>query len=115
MSTEKNILNKLNNLSSNLMIALYETRLLLNDVNRDLKKMDNDYFVQNPEIMQRLDDLLNENSLKELSFLLTDYRCYVQYKTSTCCNHNWTKDLIDIDPDKSKLIVYCSKCEVTQK
>tara|TARA_Y100000992_G_scaffold289837_1_gene244779 strand:- start:3517 stop:3843 length:327 start_codon:yes stop_codon:yes gene_type:complete len=27
------------------------------------------------------------------------------------CNHVWETDLIDIDPDKSMTIHYCTKCE----
>jgi len=27
------------------------------------------------------------------------------------CNHNWITDLIDIDPDTSKTIIYCEHCE----
>ncbi len=27
------------------------------------------------------------------------------------CSHEWTHDLIDIDPDRSMAIVYCALCE----
>jgi len=30
------------------------------------------------------------------------------------CNHNFIRDLIDIDPDRSKEIVYCTVCNITQ-
>lgn len=30
------------------------------------------------------------------------------------CNHNFVRDLIDIDPDRSKEIVYCNVCYITQ-
>ena len=115
MSSEQLILNKLNNLSANFIIALYETRLLLNDVKRDIKKMNNTYFEENPEIIQRLDDIMSEKSLKELGFLLSDFKTYIEYKNSNCCEHQWTKDLIDIDPDRSKEIIYCIKCDITKK
>ena len=29
------------------------------------------------------------------------------------CQHVWVNDLIDIDPDRSKNIKYCSKCYLT--
>lgn len=29
------------------------------------------------------------------------------------CNHVWTEDYIDIDPDRSQKIVYCEICECT--
>jgi hypothetical protein len=31
------------------------------------------------------------------------------------CEHEWVKDLIDIDPDRSKEICYCIKCEMTKR
>lgn len=31
------------------------------------------------------------------------------------CVHNWINDLIDINPDKSITICYCSKCELTKE
>lgn len=31
------------------------------------------------------------------------------------CEHKWVKDLIDIDPDRSKEIYYCIKCEMTKR
>lgn len=31
----------------------------------------------------------------------------------TNCQHEMITDLIDIDPDRSKTITYCSKCMVT--
>jgi hypothetical protein len=30
------------------------------------------------------------------------------------CQHEWIKDLIDIDPEKSQMICYCVKCELTK-
>lgn len=115
MSLEHNILNKINTLSSNLIIALFETRTLLNEIKSDVKRNNNTYFNQNPEIINRLNDILTEEGIKQLSFLLTDYKNYVQYKATECCNHQWIKDTIDIDPDRSQTIVYCRLCEVSQK
>ena len=40
---------------------------------------------------------------------------YVEYHIKNMCNHEWVKDVIDIDPDRSQEICYCVKCEVTKK
>lgn len=37
---------------------------------------------------------------------------YVNYQSS--CNHIFIEDLIDIDPDKSKIIKYCVNCLFTE-
>ena len=49
---------------------------------------------------------------KECSFFLDIYK-KVQIYIETYCQHELVEDLIDIDLDRSKTIVYCSKCETT--
>jgi hypothetical protein len=44
-----------------------------------------------------------------------DTQTNVRNKTKNNCEHEWVKDLIDIDPDRSKEICYCIKCELTKK
>lgn len=35
-------------------------------------------------------------------------------KRTKKCQHNWVVDYIDLTPDKSQQIQYCSKCEETK-
>jgi hypothetical protein len=35
----------------------------------------------------------------------------IKTKIDENCNHTWITDLIDIDPDTSKTIIYCEHCE----
>jgi hypothetical protein len=44
----------------------------------------------------------NKNMLKKIDNLIIKK-----------CQHVWINDLIDIDPDRSKSIKYCSKCYLT--
>ena len=44
----------------------------------------------------------NKNMLKKINNLIIKK-----------CKHEWIDDLIDIDPDRSKSIRYCSKCYLT--
>jgi hypothetical protein len=37
----------------------------------------------------------------------------IEQYLKTNCEHEIIKDLIDIDPDRSKTITYCTKCMVT--
>jgi hypothetical protein len=115
MSLESSILKKIDKLSCDLIIALYNSRMLLKEINKSIKTNNNTYFDENSEIMYRLNSILNDKGLKELMFLLTDYKNYISEKQKDCCNHKWITDLIDIDPDRSKIIVYCELCEITKK
>ena len=37
------------------------------------------------------------------------------YVIRCTCEHRWVKDSIDVDPDRSRSIEYCDKCEETRK
>jgi hypothetical protein len=37
----------------------------------------------------------------------------IEQYLKTNCEHNIITDLIDIDPDRSKTITYCTKCMIT--
>jgi hypothetical protein len=39
----------------------------------------------------------------------------IEGKIKNSCNHDWVRDDIDITPDVSQTIYYCSKCELTRK
>mgnify|MGYP001165315797 CR=1 FL=1 len=43
--------------------------------------------------------------------MVKDMECYIDGQ----CNHNWVHDLVDIDPDRSKSIIYCTLCFITKK
>ena len=38
-----------------------------------------------------------------------------EQKIHKLCNHEFERDLIDIDPDRSKIIEYCKICEYVKK
>ena len=42
--------------------------------------------------------------------LLTEIKTYCRNN----CTHKWIDDLIDIDPDTTKRIIYCEKCELNK-
>ena len=115
MSSEYLILKKIEKLSSDLILSLYNSRILLKEIKNDINTNNNAYFDKNFEIINRLNGILNDRGLKELIFLLTDYINYIKSEYKSCCNHQWITDLIDIDPDRSKIIVYCEICQITKK
>jgi hypothetical protein len=38
----------------------------------------------------------------------------LQLQKQRICKHVWSYDLIDIDPDRSKMICYCECCGITR-
>lgn len=66
------------------------------------------------ETMIAIRNLLEQEVLqqKECSFFMNIVEKVQQY-VKIYCQHHIVEDLIDIDPDRSKTIYYCTKCETT--
>jgi hypothetical protein len=50
---------------------------------------------------------LYKSQIQNIEYLLEN----ISNKIKNNCQHNFVDDLIDIDPDKSVYITYCTKCE----
>jgi hypothetical protein len=115
MQTEKDILYKMRNLASDFMIMIYQCKLELADINNNVLELDNTYFNEHSEVLNRLNAIFSQKELSNLSFLLQDFKGYVDFKLDTTCQHEWTNDEIDIDPDRSQRITYCRLCEISKR
>ena len=115
MQTEKDILYKMRCLVSDFMIMIYQSKIDLSVINNDINCLDNTYFYEHPEILKRLNSIFNQKELQELSFLLQDFKGYVDFKLDTLCEHEWIDDEIDITPDRSQKIIYCKICQTTKR
>tara|TARA_B110000967_G_C18796175_1_gene515875 strand:- start:825 stop:1061 length:237 start_codon:yes stop_codon:yes gene_type:complete len=63
-------------------------------------------------IRNLLEQELDIKQQKECSFFMNIVEKVQQY-VKIYCQHQIAEDLIDIDPDRSKTIYYCIKCETT--
>jgi|10_taG_2_1085330.scaffolds.fasta_scaffold13557_4 hypothetical protein len=59
--------------------------------------------------------LQEQHNMKHTILHITQKLHIINNFLSKNCNHTWITDDIDISPDHSKQIIYCSKCELTQK
>lgn len=87
-------------------------------IKNSINSLNNNFFEVNcndrllTQYLHMFDDTETYNeSITNLETLIK----YVENHIKNKCNHEWIKDLIDIDPDRSKEICYCVKCEITQK
>jgi hypothetical protein len=54
---------------------------------------------------------MEQEGIQQLYIEIERKRCMQQAN----CEHQFVHDLIDIDPDRSIMIVYCELCEKIQK
>ena len=93
---------------------------LLIEINNAKKRiqnnLDNTVLEEHNHIYSKIKKTFNSDLLDDLICQLSENNYIIEdILNNTCiCEHEWVDDLIDIDPDTSKHICYCIKCEVTK-
>ena len=102
--TLKEIIEKENSILNdyeNVVLNLTTNNINKNKVEIDFYNLIQKYISETNKINKNKLDY-NKNMLKKINNLIIKK-----------CEHTWINDLIDIDPDRSKSIKYCSKCYLT--
>lgn len=87
-------------------------------IKNSINSLNNNFFEVNcndPLLTQYLNMFEDTETFIELIINLETLIKHVEHHIKNKCEHEWTNDLIDIDPDKSKEICYCVKCEITKR
>jgi hypothetical protein len=123
LNVDKNVLKSTNVLESDTLSNIIELSkecvkfLDLLQISRrqillDIKNNENDFFDKNPIIVSHF------NALFDPSLYKAKVKAFVEELEDTvevyCC-HEYVEDLIDVEYDRSKRIVYCQLCELTKK
>jgi hypothetical protein len=116
MVEEKNILIHINETIYNFLLTLNETKSSISEIKNDINDLNNNYFLEDKyNIYGKLLNLFDEEVLFDLMNELQNFQNQISLKIDNCCNHDWVEDLIDINHDKSQIVSYCKKCEVSKK
>ena len=93
---------------------------LLIEINNAKKKiqnnLDNTVLEDNKQIISKIKKTFDSDLLNDLICQISENKYIIEDLINELyvCDHEWVDDLIDIDPDTSKHICYCIKCEVTK-
>ena len=78
----------------------------------DIENNENNFFEQNPLIISQFNSLFDPTQYKRnVQVFLNE----LEDTTEVYCCHEYVEDIIDVDYDKSKRIVYCQLCELTKR
>ena len=78
----------------------------------DIKKNENDFFEKNPLIASHFNALFDPTIYKSKVQIFLDE---LEDAVENYCFHEYVEDLIDIEYDQSRRVVYCQLCEVTKR
>lgn len=78
----------------------------------DIKNNENDFFDKNPHLVSQFNALFDPTIFQsKVDMFLND----LQDTVDTYCCHEYIEDLIDVEYDQSRRVVYCQLCELTKK
>ena len=118
MNSEKVILQDIFHVLHQLIYQQINLKHKMAHIKNKIKSLNNDYFEIkcNSHLLKEFldcydDNEMNVNITDNLKVLLS----YINILIEQTCDHEWVIDTIDIDPDRSREICYCIKCEITKK
>jgi hypothetical protein len=97
-------------------IKTSRTRMI--NIKNKIKHFNNNYFdiKCNNELLNRYLNMFDDIKIyNELICELESLKEFIKDKIKNKCEHDWVNDTIDVNPDSSKNICYCVKCEITKK
>ena len=79
---------------------------------QDIKNNENDFFDKNPHLVSQFNALFDPTIFQsKVDMFLNELKDTVD----TYCCHDYIEDLVDVEYDQSKRVVYCQLCELTKK
>lgn len=84
------------------------------DIDKMVKNIDNNFFIESPYILDEFNKNIEEihKSLTQIQKLSNE----ISDEIDTMCKcHEYIKDMVDIDAEKSAEITYCKHCHISKK
>ena len=78
----------------------------------DIKNNETNFFEQNPLIISQFNALFDPTLYKSKVKMFAEE---LEDTLDSYCCHEYVEDIIDVDYDRSKRIVYCQLCELTKR
>jgi len=78
----------------------------------DIKNNENDFFEKNPCIESQFNALFDPTVYKSKVLNFTEE---LEDTVEAYCCHEYIEDLIDIEYDQSRRVIYCQLCELTKR
>lgn len=111
-TSEVDTLSNMVTLSNQCVSFLDKLQLNRQKIIQDIKNNENNFFEKNPEIVSQFNALFDPTIFKSKVITFSEE---IEDTVDSYCCHDYVSDLIDIEYDKSKRVIYCQLCELTKK
>jgi hypothetical protein len=109
---EVDTLSNMVTLSKQCVSFLDQLQLNRQKIIQDIKNNENDFFEKNPDVVSQFNSLFDPTIFKSKVLAFSEE---IEDIVDSYCCHDYVTDLIDIEYDKSKQVIYCQLCELTKK
>jgi hypothetical protein len=80
------------------------------------KKIDNNFFVECPYILEEFCKIFNDDSLNKVISQMNNFSNEIDEQMNDICkSHEYINDTIDIGPERTGEITYCKHCNISKK
>jgi hypothetical protein len=113
---ENKILNKIHKTNSDLLVLLDKIKDAKKEIQADIEKLDNNYFVEKTDAFERFNDIIDDQGIYQLTILINLLNSDIKYELdSKCSDHEFIEDSTDIGLDQTINFSYCKKCHLSKK
>ncbi len=115
VTREIEIVNEIQEMTQSISFFLQNIQTVKNKILKKIIEIDNNYFTKNSELLSKFNHLFDKLTTNDVIDETIDFTNYTNNILLTSChNHEYIDDLIDIDVDRSLKVTYCRICEVTK-
>jgi len=115
-NNENTILNNIHNTSNELLVLLNKIKTVKTKIKHNIKSLDNNYFVEKSDAFEQFNDLIDDQGINQLTYLLDKLCKDVKDELDTkCSDHDFIEDSTDVGLDQIVYFCYCKNCRVSKK
>jgi hypothetical protein len=115
-NNENTILNKIHKTNSDLLVLLNKIKDAKREIQADIEKLDNNYFVEKTDVFEQFNDIIDDQGIYQLTILINLLSSDIKHELDTkCSDHEFIDDSADIGLDQTVYFCYCKRCHMSKK
>lgn len=114
LNTEVEIATKMRDIVDKYRYFVESMNIKKSDIDKMIKNIDNNFFIESPYILEEFNKKIEEinKSLSQMKTLSNEISDEID---NMCKCHEYIKDTIDIDVERSAEVTYCKHCNISKK